>query len=198
MPVRARSRSSISAITCLPERLIAQRIELGVDAVAREAAVARQRRRVVDEHGVDGAADVSEIVEPGHQRPDERCLQPSSSSRTRGTTVSELQAHEVARAGGAERGARDQPFEILDTLRDVAKLAALSGAKRQFFDGVEAVANRLERDEWAEQPGAKQPSGHGGDCAVDLVEEGALRRALHRFDDLEMLQGDGVDQEAVG
>ena len=44
MPVRARSRSSISAITCRPERLIvSQIVELGIDAVAREAAVARER-----------------------------------------------------------------------------------------------------------------------------------------------------------
>ena len=63
-----------------------------------------------------------------------------------------LQADEIARAGGAERGARDQPLEILDRLDRVAELAALGGAERQLLDGVEAIANRLERDERAQQP----------------------------------------------
>ena len=49
---------------CLPDRLIAsQLVELRVDAVAREAAVARERRRLVDECRLDELADVGQIVE---------------------------------------------------------------------------------------------------------------------------------------
>jgi hypothetical protein len=35
---------------------VAQVVELGIDAVADEAAVARQRRRLVDERALDPAA----------------------------------------------------------------------------------------------------------------------------------------------
>ena len=64
MPVRARSASSIAAIAVLPPRLIvAQLVELGIDAVANDAAVARERRRLVDDRAVDRVADVGEVVD---------------------------------------------------------------------------------------------------------------------------------------
>ena len=46
----------------------AQLVELGVDAVANRVAVAGQRRRLVDERGVDGAAHVGQVVERGDER----------------------------------------------------------------------------------------------------------------------------------
>ena len=52
--MRARSRSSMAAIVARPPRLmLAQLVELGVDAVADEAALAHERRRVVDQRALD-------------------------------------------------------------------------------------------------------------------------------------------------
>ena len=56
----------------------------------------------------------------------------------------------------AQRGARDQTLEILHRLERVAELAALGGAEGELLDGVEAIANRLERDQRAQQPRAQQ------------------------------------------
>ena len=58
---------------------------------------------------------------------------------------------------GAERGAGDQPLEILDGLDRVAELAALGRAERQLLDGVEPIADRLERQQRPQQPRARAP-----------------------------------------
>ena len=72
-------------MTCLPERLIAaQLVELGVDAVAGEAAVARERRRLVDQRRSIAVAHVGQIVELGEQRADERRLQVGEHGAQRG------------------------------------------------------------------------------------------------------------------
>ncbi len=52
-----------------------QVVELRVDAVADEAAVTRDRRRLVDERAVHLVAEVREIVELGDEAPDERRVQ---------------------------------------------------------------------------------------------------------------------------
>ena len=145
--MRARSRSSISAMTCLPERLIVRSSSSSaVDAVAREAAVARERRRLVDERALDRVAHVGEIVELGDERADERRLQLGEhGADARHDRERLLQADEIARAGRAERGARDQPLEVLNGLERLAELAALGRPERELLDGVEPIADRLER-----------------------------------------------------
>ena len=149
MPVRARSRSSISAMTCLPERLIvAQLVELGVDAVADEAAVARERRRLVDQRAPRsrrGRRRRSSSSATSER--DERRLQLGEQRRARAGSTAErlLQADEIARPGGAERRARDQPLEVLDGLERLAELAALGRPERELLDRVEPIADRLER-----------------------------------------------------
>ena len=109
-----------------------------------------------------------------------------------------LQADEIARAGGAERGARDQPLEILHRLDRVAELAALGRAERQLLDGVEPIANRFERDERPQQPRAQQAAADRGDRAIELVEQRARAAALGSLEDLEMLQRRRIDQQRVG
>ena len=177
----------------------AQVVELGVEAVADVAAVAHQRTGIVDEAAVDVVAHVDEIVQRAHERSRQRrfaCLEEQPDARHDRNRL--LQADEIARPGIAERGARDEALEILHAFQDLAELAAVGAAKRELLDGVQAIANAIERDERPQQPGAQQASGHGGDRAVDLVQQGALAAALHRFDNLEVLQRDGIDEQAVG
>ena len=99
------------------------------------------------ERALDRVAHVDEIVELGEQRADERRLQVGehgAHARNHGQRL--LEADQIARPGGAERRARDQPLEILHRLDRVAELAALGRAERQLLDRVEPIANRLERD----------------------------------------------------
>ena len=99
-----------------------------------------------------------------------------------------LQADEIARAGIAERRARDEPLEILHAFQDLAELAAVGAAKRKLLDGVQPIADAIERDERAQQPRAQQAAGHGGHRAIDLVEQRAVAAAVHRLDDFEVLR----------
>ena len=104
----------------------------------------------------------------------------------------------VARAGGAERGARDQPLEVLDGLERLAELAAVGRPERELLDGVEPIADGLERDERPQQPGAQQPAAHRRDGAIELVEQRSVAAAFRAFDDLEMLERRRIDQQRVG
>ena len=107
-----------------------------------------------------------------------------------------LEADEIARAGGAERRARHQPLEVLHRLDRVAELAALGGAEGELFDGVEAIANRLERDERAQQPRPQQAAADRGHRAIELVEQRSGAAAFRAFEDLEMLQRRRIDRAA--
>src|SRR3989442_3517082 len=130
-----------------------QLVELAVDAVAGESAFAGECRRIVDERGIDAIADVDELVELGDERPHERRLQlRQHRAHTRHDHERLLQADEIARARRPERRARDEALEILNRLDRLAKLAALGRAKRELLDRVEAIANRLDRDERSQQP----------------------------------------------
>ena len=132
-----------------------QVVELGVEAVADVAAVAHQRTGLVDEAAVDVVAHVDEIVERAHERPRQRRLarieeQPDA----RHDRNRLLQADEIARSGIAERGARDEALEILHSFQDFAELAAVGAAKGELLDGVQTIANSIERDERSQQPGS--------------------------------------------
>ena len=199
--MRARSRSSISAMTCLPERLMrAQLVELRVDAVAREAAVARERRRLVDERRLDRDRG-RRAGRRARRRASARAAPAARRARVRTRGIDGerlLEADQIARTGRAERRARDQPLEILDRLDRVAELAAVGRAERQLLDGVEAIADRLERDERAQQPRAQQPAAHRRDGAIELVEQRSVAAALRSLDDLEMLERRRIDEQRVG
>ena len=90
MPVRARSASSIAAMTCLPDLADGpQLVERPICAVAREPAFASQRRRGVDQDGIDPGAHVRQIVEPRNQGDQLRRLASPRTVRTRGMTARE-------------------------------------------------------------------------------------------------------------
>ena len=115
MPVRARSASSISAMRCLPPRLMPRSSSSSaIDAVADHAAVARDERRLVDQRAVERVAHVDEVVELGDEAPDQRrleLLEHHPHARDGGDRLA--QRHQVARTGGAERRARDQPLDVV-------------------------------------------------------------------------------------
>ncbi len=200
MPVRARSRSSISAITCLPERLIAFSSSSPASTPSRVKPPSRA-----------SAGGSSTSVASIASRTSARSSSPATSERTsgacrsartvrtRGTTGERLlEADQIARARRAERGAGDQPLEILDGLQRVAQLAALGGPEGELLDRVEAIADRLERHQRAQQPGAQQPAADRGDRAIELVEQRAVAAALRSLEDLEVLERRRIDEERVG
>ena len=109
-----------------------------------------------------------------------------------------LEPHEIARSGRAERRPRQQPLEILYGLHRLAELAALGRAERQFLDGVEPVANRLDGDERTKQPRAQLPAADRRHRAIQLGQQRALASALGSLEDLEMFERRGIDEQRVG
>ncbi len=177
----------------------AQLVEFAIHAVPGEAAIARQGRRLVVERRFDPVANVHEIVQLGEQRPDERRLQVRQHGpepRDDGERV--LQADEIARARGAESGAGDEPLEILNGFDRVPELAAFGVVKRQFLDCVEAIANRLERDQRAEQPRSQETAADRRHGSIELVEQRSGAGALGSFENLQVLQRRRIDQQRVG
>ncbi len=179
----------------------AQIVDLGVEAVADVAAVAHQRARLVDEAAVDVVADVRQIVERARRAIASAApRRPRASSRdARDDGDRLLQADEIARpracrARRARRGARD-PERLFSTSRNLPR-SVLRNANS-------STASRRSRMRSSETSGrssqarSRRPA-IGGDRAVDLVQQRAVAAAVHRLDDFEVLERDGVDEQAVG
>ena len=145
------------------------------------------------------ARSVRKVVELGDQAAQERRLHLREQHRQAGNRRQrQPQRDQIARTGGAERGARDQPLEVVDRLQRVAEPRALGGPERELLDRVEPIADPLQRAQRAQQPPAQQAGAHRRDRAVDLVEQRSLRSAFAAGDDLEVLQRDRIDDQAVG
>ncbi len=107
----------------------AQLVELGVDAVADHAAVAGQRRRLVDDRGLDGVTHVGEVVELRDEAGDQRrpaLAEQQPHPRHRGQR--RPQGHQVARARRRQRDPRHQPLEVEHRLQ--ASRAACRARRR--------------------------------------------------------------------
>ncbi len=177
---------------------MAQIVQVGIDAVAHEPAVAGQRRRLVGNGGLDPAAHVGQLVELAAQAADERRLAVlQQQRRARHHRERRAQAGEVARAGRGQRDARHHALEILDALERVAHLGPIGRADGEFLHRVQPIANALQHHQRTEQPGAQQPAAHRGDRAIDLMEQRALAAAVHRLDHLQVLQRGRIDQQRV-
>ena len=160
----------------------AQLVELGVDAVADDAAVAGERRRLVDERRLDAVADVDEIVEPAEQAarpaaPGIRRAAAAPAARRRATCrrATRSRGPAVPRAPRATSAARGRA-RVFSASRTLPRSAA---RKAQFLDRVEAIANRLERDQRraaATRAAAGRPS--AVTRAIDLVEQRSLAAAV--------------------
>ena len=91
-----------------------QLVDLGIQAVLREAAFARQRRRVVGQRALDALPHVGQVVQLGAQAPDERGGGDGQDLRdARDERAGSRERDEVARPGRAEHHPAQQAFEIL-------------------------------------------------------------------------------------
>ena len=186
-----------------------QLVELGIDAVAREAAVAGEGAGLVDERPLDAIANVGKIIELREQAAEQRRVHALSRADPVGSAVEQQaqtrdrgnrqpQRDEIARAGGAQRHAADEPLDVVHRLQHLAEAAAIGRAEGELLDGVEPIANPLQRTERLQQPAAQHAAAHRGDGAIDLVEQRPLRPALAARDNLEMLQRHRIDEQAFG
>ncbi len=174
-------------------------VELGVDAVANQAAVSRDSRRFVDERRCNAIADISELVDFRRKTAGERRLEIRDDAAHAWQQAQRLgERRQIARAGNAHRHARGETLEIVDAAQGIAQLAAFGGAECEVLDRVEPVLDARQRHEWPHQPLAHEAPPHGRDRAVDLVEERALAPAVHALDDVEMAQRHRIDQHRVG
>jgi hypothetical protein len=154
---------------------------------------------VVDQRAVERVADVCQVVELGDEASDQRRLELlQHHAHARDGRDRLAQRYQVARAGGAERRAPDQPLDVVHRLQRVAQLDPRRAAEREVFDGVEAILDSLQRDQRTQQPCAQQPAAHRRDRAIDLLQQRSRPPAVARLDHLEVLQRGRIDEEAVG
>src|SRR6185503_7682827 len=174
-------------------------VELGIDTVANRAAVAGERRRLVQERRFEIAAQICQIVETSSQASDERRAEPvEQQADPRNRRQRLTQRDQIAGTRGAERGAGHQPLHVVHRPERVLDFRALGGAERELFDRIEAILDALERQQRLQQPGPEQTPPHRRDRAVDLVEQRSGAAAIRRLDDVEVLERGRVDDETVG
>ena len=172
---------------------------LGVDAAPDVAAFARERRRLVDERVLDGLPHLHHFVEFRRQARHEGRLEPREQLAESGHgRERRAERHQVARPGGAERGARHEALDVVHRPQRIAELAPLGRAEGEVLDGIEAVADALEREERPDEPRAEEARAHGRHGAVKLLEQRAGAGAVHRLDDLEVLERQRIDDESIG
>ena len=177
---------------------VAQGIEIAVDAVADHAAVAGQRRRLLDQRRGERVADVGEIVQFPDQALDERRrhrLEHEPDARDRGERLP--QRDQVARPGRANRHPADEPLEVVDGAQRVAQAAALGGLERELLDRVEPILDPLERRQRAHQPGAQAACAHDGLGPIEHRQQRSVAAAFRAFENLEVPERHRIDEQAV-
>ena len=156
---------------------VAQLVELGVDAVAHEPAVARQRRRLVLDGRFDPAADVGQVVElaargcgpaaPRHRRAAARPAAPRPATarraaRSRGPAVdSAMRDISRSRSWIALNASRTLPRSVACDGEALRPRRADRGCARATTSGRSSHARS-----------SRPPI--GGDGPIDLVQERAL------------------------
>ena len=201
MPVRARSR-----FFHLGDDLLAraadrpQLVELGIDAVAREAAVARERRRVVDERRLDPLPRTSarSSSSASSERTSGACSS-ASTVRTRGIAASDCFRPTRSRGPAVPSAAR-----ATSRSRSCTALIASRNLPRSVVrNASSSTASSRSRigssdDQRPQQPRAQQPAADRRDGAIELVEQRSVAAALRPFDDLQVLQRRRIDEQRVG
>ena len=174
-------------------------VELRIDAVADDAAIAGIDRRLVEKRAIEIVAQVREIVEFGGEAADERRLkwfQQHTDARNRRHRLP--QRDEIARSGRAQSGAGYEPLDIVNRLQRFADLRAFGTPKRKLFDRIESILDPLERQQRPQQPGAQQASAHRGERSIDLLQQRPVPAAIRGFDDLEVPERGRIDDHRVG
>ena len=176
----------------------AQLVERRVDAVADASPVVGRDRRIVHERRLDGVANVGDVIELRDQTPRQRRAAIAQQATDPWNDPYGLpQRDEVPRPSGAERNARDQPFEIVHRLERVAQLRPLGAAEGHLLDCIEPVLDRLERVRRPLQPRAQQPPSHRRHRAVYLAQQRTGAAAVRRLEDLEVPAGGRVHQHVL-
>ncbi len=201
MPVRARSASSIAAIAVLAAAAdVAQPVQLGVEAVADDAAVARERpaarRR---SRARSRRARRSARRSRRQARTSGACRLERASAEARQKRQRLAERHEIARAGRAERDPRDQPLEIVHALQQLAQLrprsvdrnAKSSTASSRSWMRASVTSGRNSQWRSSRPPMAVT-------VRSIVVEQRAGASAVGALDDVEVPERDGIDQKRIG
>ena len=178
----------------------AQLVELGVDAVAREAAVARQRRRLVDERrSIRSRTSARSSSSASSERTQRRLQLRRAPSAARGMTASDCfrptRSRGPAVPSAARATSRSRSCTALiasrNLPRSVVRNASSSTASSRSRIGSSATSGRSSHD-------AQQPAADRRDGAIELVEQRSGASAFGAFDDLEMLERGRIDEQRVG
>ena len=183
MPVRARSASSIAAIAVLPPRLMSRSSSSSASTPSRmtppSRASAGGSSTIVA--SIASRTSVRSSISAARLRTSGACRLRGAAPAARGNERQRLaERDEIARAGRAERDARDQPLEVVHALEQLAQLAALGRPKREVLDGVEPILNPRERDERTHAATARSSRPPIAVTVRSIVVEQRARRGRRR------------------
>ena len=181
-----------AALVAEPPRLV----ELGVVAVADEAAVALQMRQIWPERGGEG------FDQPGRRRGDggrrrgdllgEGAVQPAGDPPGGGETVAD--GGEIARAAAVEGEPRQRPGEVGRGGEVAAEPLSEPGVGEHEGDRVEAAGDEGGVGRGTGETAGEQPGAGAGDRAVDRRDQAAAPLAGEGRGELEIGPRRRVDQ----
>ena len=188
-------------MTWRPDRLIAFSSSSSGSTPSRVKPPSRaKRRRLVDQRALDQVAHVGQIVELRQQAAQQRRLhvvehQLDARDGSRATAAATTRSRGPAVPSAARATSRSRSWTVFSTSRNLPR-----SVERNASSSTASSRSRMRSsdDERTQQPGAEQPAAHRRDGAIDLVQQRPLRPALAAGDDLEMLQRDRIDEQAVG
>ncbi len=198
--MRARSRSSMRGDggAAAPAGG-AQLVELRVDPVADEPALAHEGGGLVHQGARDLVGEVEGRVELLRLEAEEGGDALAEGLGRGGQGPERLpESDEIAGAGRAEGDPAEDAVEVLHLAERLAEAPAVEGTEGHLLDRVEPVLDPLELHEGTQDPLPQESAPHRGPRVVEDVEESApspsVGQALH---ELEVAAGQGVEDEDV-
>ena len=180
-----------------PDR--AQLVELAVAAVPYQPPLAHGGGRVVGQRLEKARVQLRQDVDAGH---DPLKRRGGERHRVGGDLRQDAeriaQRHQIPGRRGAERAARQQPLEVVHARQVPADRRPLGGPLEEELDAVQALPDRLQRQERALDPVPQQPAAGRRLGPIEDLEERAVAPAVpDALDQLEGAPGRGVQDHRV-
>ena len=154
-------------------------IEIGVKAVADNAAIADDQARIVLDATAEEVIDFRMLRQGAIEALQEVTVGAGENALySRDDAQGFAQGHHVLRAGCTRFDARQNAFEIINPVEGRVQVLAHDFPLDQFFYGVLPTRNVGNAHERRFQPFAQETAAHGGPRLVEDVEKGPLAAAV--------------------
>ena len=176
-------------------------VEIGEVTVRENAALPFDRRRLVDQGGLQEGEHVCAKVDPFERR--HRIVERAAGARGE-LSMKRLGAREavsddaqVSWRRQAHRGAHRQSFDVPDLGESRPRLIAAAGVGKEQLHGVVAAPDAFDVGQRFEQAGPKRPCAHGGLGFVEQLKKRATTLAVQGAHQLQVADRRVVEDQSV-